>query len=230
AWRGYTWASGDIAGAMGNHQQANGLGGGIGLGSHGLDVGFGPGWDSWFGIAGLHTWAQLPKPEPPLDDLAIALQKVRDDGGHSNVVYDETAHEAYVYCQGKLVGMYPMCHDVAKTDASGNVAHNLILGDGAYDFLDKKQPHTHPGGQGDTENGSYGPYGIFRLDHDKYPMGREHAGIGVHSGRADTGSWTHVTAGCFRTTDAGMLAMISAAAYSPLSSFIVVHAGLTYVQ
>ncbi|MEW6229574.1 MAG: RHS repeat-associated core domain-containing protein [Bacillota bacterium] len=65
AWRGYTWASGDIAGAMGNHQQANGLGGGIGLGSHGLNAGFGPGFDSWFGLAALvssrrYALAQLP--------------------------------------------------------------------------------------------------------------------------------------------------------------------------
>jgi hypothetical protein len=38
---------------MGIHQQANALGGGIGLGGHGLDSGFGPEFDSWFGLAGL---------------------------------------------------------------------------------------------------------------------------------------------------------------------------------
>lgn len=38
AWRGYTWAGGDIAGSMGIHQEANALGGGIGLGMHPLDA------------------------------------------------------------------------------------------------------------------------------------------------------------------------------------------------
>ncbi|MEW5765997.1 MAG: RHS repeat-associated core domain-containing protein, partial [Acidobacteriota bacterium] len=37
AWRSYTWAGGDIAGTMLNHQQANGLGGGLNLGGHPFD-------------------------------------------------------------------------------------------------------------------------------------------------------------------------------------------------
>jgi RHS repeat-associated protein len=53
AYRSYTWAGGDIAGSMGIHQEANAVGGGIGLGEHPLDAGFGPTYDSWFGLAAL---------------------------------------------------------------------------------------------------------------------------------------------------------------------------------
>ena len=55
AWRSYYSAGGEgpCAGG-GNHMEANALGGGLGLESSPLDAGYaGPGFDSWFGLAGM---------------------------------------------------------------------------------------------------------------------------------------------------------------------------------
>ena len=81
AYRSYTWAGGDIAGSMGIHQEANALGGGIGLGSNPLDAGYaGPGFDSWFGLAGLlssfRAGHNIAFSLPSRDDMESYLRRI----------------------------------------------------------------------------------------------------------------------------------------------------------
>jgi lipoprotein-anchoring transpeptidase ErfK/SrfK len=122
---------------------------------------------------------------------------------------------------GNLLGVYDMSHD--------NVAAgDLYIGNGAYSFADTRRPHKHSSKQKDkngikvdSENGSYGPYGIFRLG--GYPDFSHHPGIGIHSGRVNKGGYCAMTAGCFRTTDEGMGALMAGAGYLPLNTFYVVN-------
>jgi len=152
-----------------------------------------------------------------------ALAEALGDNTASNIVYDAKSGLAYVISDGKIIGSYPMSHNVAKG--------NLYLGNGKYlfYFFDTFKPFTHgdkkdkKGIKLDSKDGSYGPFGIFRLDWRKYAQDDSHRGIGIHSGREAMGGYCAMTEGCFRTTDAGMAAISSAAAWLPLNSFYVVN-------
>jgi RHS repeat-associated protein len=163
-----------------------------------------------------------------LANIQAALKAAGQDVTGSNVVYDAAAGKIYVVSAGKVIGTYAASHIVARTDKNGKVMHRLSLGDGKYAFLDRTAPHLHPDKPvADTVNGAYGPMGIFRLNwkgDDAYPAEKvQDWGIGIHSGMFDAGSYCAKTAGCFRTVDEGMAAIVSAAAYLPLNYFYVVN-------
>lgn len=154
-------------------------------------------------------------------DLEKRLADAARDTTGSNVVYDAHTGTAYVVSGGKVVGAYPMSHD--------NIAKgNLYLGNGTYAIKDRTTPYTHGdkkdknGVKLDSQNGSYGPFGIVRLDYS-YTTDPSHFGIGIHSGRDAFGGYCSMTAGCFRTTDEGMAAMSAASAWLPLNNFYVVN-------
>lgn len=123
-------------------------------------------------------------------------------------------------------------HQLTLRDMTGHVvgswqAHNLtdrratlpFIADGTYQFQDKGSAHFHPGEPDkDTEDGGFGPYGIFRI---YYPG---HQGVGVHSGRINhpNGGTIYFTQGCIRTTDAAMKAISDIVKTDPLTTLVVV--------
>ncbi len=67
----------------------------------------------------------------------------------------------------------------------------------------------------DNPNSAFGSYGIFVFD----VPGR--SGMGVHSGRANSGGPTHPTLGCIRTTDAAMRAILALHRTDPITRLVV---------
>lgn len=125
----------------------------------------------------------------------------------SRLTFDGTSHQLSL-----LDGDY---YVVGTWKAYNNIdSHATIrkLKNGTYTIQDKAAPHLHPG---DSEDGSYGSYGIIRFN---YPG---HQGIGVHSGKAHASRLPgpeHWTMGCIRTTDEAMKKIKDYISGSPLST------------
>jgi hypothetical protein len=119
--------------------------------------------------------------------------------------------------------------EVGQWHANNVVDHSATLRfvpNWTYTIDDPIHPHTHDGavdrhGVGvDTINGSYGRFGILRL-HPFRADGTPHEGVGVHSGRDNSGGADHATMGCIRTTDAAMEAITQHIQSDPLDSITV---------
>ena len=111
--------------------------------------------------------------------------------------------------QERVIGSW-QAHNLVDRKATVDFVH-----DGTYSFQDKVAPHHHP--IGDTVDGGYGPYGIFRII---YPG---HQGVGVHSGRrfhkpVGPAYWTE---GCIRTTDTAMKTIVETVKTDHLSQLLV---------
>lgn len=141
----------------------------------------------------------------------------------STLVYDGAANTiTLLNNEGESVGSWP-AHNRVERAATIRYVPN-----GTYHLADRSAPHRHAGsdrhGPLDSANGAYGAYGIVRLN----PF-QGHAGIGVHSGRANLRDGhgnvgpKHVTQGCIRTTDDAMSVISRTMHSDPLDSIIVRH-------
>ena len=132
----------------------------------------------------------------------------------STLVFDGTSHTLTLFdARGQQVDQW---------HANNVVDHRATLRfvpNRSYTTADPAQPHRH-GGSADTLNGSYGRFGIIRLQ-DFTADGTTHSGVGVHSGRADKGGADHPTMGCIRTTDEAMQAIVGHIVGDPLTSITV---------
>lgn len=130
----------------------------------------------------------------------------------SNLLYDARIHEMTLWNRyNQKIGSW-QAHNLV--DSHSTLA---FLENGTYPFLDISIPHRH-GSPDDTDDGKFGPYGIFRI---VYPG---HQGIGVHSGRRlhtpnGPAYWTN---GCVRTTDAAMKAIFDTAKDDPLTTLTII--------
>lgn len=124
----------------------------------------------------------------------------------SKLHFDGEKHQvSLVGKDGKTIGTWTAYNNV---DSHATVKPHLP--NGTYKIQDKSAPHRHAA----NPNGPYGSYGIIRFD---VPG---HAGIGLHSGRANAKHLPgpqHPTMGCIRTSDEAMLAIKDAIANDPLT-------------
>ena len=143
-----------------------------------------------------------------------------DDDGHSTVIYDGQAGTITVRANDGTETTFP---------ASNNPQLSLSIGklvDGNYAFLDTTRPHHHSADE-DSKNGAYGSGGIFRLKPFKGADGKEHDGVGLHAGRADStdragrSGCNYATNGCVRTTEKAITFIINLAPTDPLTDLQV---------
>ena len=104
-----------------------------------------------------------------------------------------------------------------------------FLPNGVYQFLDKHFPYMGTAGPSDSHgiavdsvNGAFGRFGISR-PRCRFPHNGYHAGVGIHSGRADKGGADHATHGCIRTTDDVMEALVYYIMNDPLTTLTVIN-------
>jgi hypothetical protein len=121
--------------------------------------------------------------------------------------------------------------------ANNNVDSGSSLGklpDGTYPVVDQNSPHMHgdevdphDSNLQDSEDGEFGPGGIFRIQAFKGPDGKIHRGVGVHAGRknkrdrAGRMGPAHATQGCIRTCDVAIHQITNTVKTDPLTSLIV---------
>jgi RHS repeat-associated protein len=143
-----------------------------------------------------------------------------DDDGHSTIIYDG---------QAQTITFRENDGTETTFSASNNPQLALSIGklvDGNYEFLDTARPHHHSANE-DSANGAYGTHGIFRLKPFKGADGKEHDGVGVHAGRADSTDragrkgYCYATNGCVRTTEFAMWYISLFARYDPLTGLTV---------
>lgn len=153
----------------------------------------------------------------------------KDPDGHSYVVYDGSANTLTLYSgTGERLGVYPADNNVDSRSSLGK------LPDGTYPVLDQNSPHMHgdavdPSDSNlqDSEDGEFGPGGIFRIKAFKGPDGKIHRGVGVHAGRknkrdrAGRMGPAYATNGCVRTCDAAIHRITDTVKTDPLTSLIV---------
>ena len=145
-----------------------------------------------------------------------------DDDGHSTVIFDGQAGTITVRANGGTETTFP---------ASNNPQMSLTIGklvDGNYAFLDTQRPHHHSPEE-DSHDGAYGSGGIFRLKPFKGKDGKEHDGVGLHAGRADStdragrSGCNYATNGCVRTTEKAIQFIMNLAPNDPLTDLQVQH-------
>jgi RHS repeat-associated protein len=154
-----------------------------------------------------------------------------DADGHagSDLFYDGSTHPLTLYSNSS--------EELGSWHANNNVDSRASLGklpDGTYPVLDQNSPHmhgdavdTHDSNKQDSENGEYGPGGIFRLEDFKGPDGKMHQGVGVHAGREDKPDAAgrkgpdHATQGCVRSCDAAVKKITDTAKKDPLKTLTV---------
>jgi len=98
----------------------------------------------------------------------------RDADGHSYVVYDGSANTLTLYSgTGERLGVYPADNNVDSHSSLGK------LPDGTYPVLDQNSPNMHgdavdPSDSNlqDSEDGEFGPGGIFRIQAFRGPDGK----------------------------------------------------------
>lgn len=114
----------------------------------------------------------------------------------SKLHFDGEKHQvSLIGKDGKTIGTWTAYNNI---DSHATVKSHLP--NGTYKIQDRFAPHRHVA----NPNGPYGSYGILRFD---VP---DHAGIGLHSGRANAKHLPgpqHPTMGCIRTSDEAMLAI-----------------------
>jgi len=153
----------------------------------------------------------------------------KDPDGHSCVVYDGSANTLTLYSgTGERLGVYPADNNVDSRSSLGK------LPAGTYPVLDQNSHHMHgdavdPSDSNlqDSEDGEFGPGGIFRIKAFKGPDGKIHRGVGVHAGRknkrdrAGRMGPAYATNGCVRPCDAAIHRITDTVKTDPLTSLIV---------
>jgi RHS repeat-associated protein len=149
--------------------------------------------------------------------------KYVDPDGLSYVLFSRLDQKLYLFDKdGRLVGTY---------DAANNLVDGAYeLRDGTYPFKHTDSPRLDTGDTRFTEDGSFGPHGIFHLKDFTGADGKTHQYIGIHSGRRNKKGYQHPTEGCIRTTDEGMSAMVDLAKNDPLTSLFVQDSSVIVVR
>jgi RHS repeat-associated protein len=132
-----------------------------------------------------------------------------DPDGNSDIKYYLASQLLILYSSdGKELGRWRAGNNADSHSKGGLKSSHLPYG--KYFFKDKTKPTLHYNDD-DTENGQFGPNGIFELKDFVDSKGIPHTQVGVHSGRLNKGrpfpgrqSWEYWTHGCIRTTDAAM--------------------------
>lgn len=148
-----------------------------------------------------------------------------DPTGMSDLIFDGQAHTITLVAQdGHVVGTWHAGNNVAQRAPEGE-GHALTpthgpIQDGKYDIAkgDQHGATTHLGGD---PKSAFGANGIIHIPDAKGATGDTLSGAGVHSGRIDKGGPDANTAGCIRTTDAGMSTINSTAKSDPLKTITV---------
>ncbi|MCP1456107.1 RHS repeat-associated core domain-containing protein [Pseudomonas kilonensis] len=128
-----------------------------------------------------------------------------DPNGLSSVSYDGQTHTVTIRdSAGNTVGTYPANNNTTTTS-------NGPWPNGTYSYSGSN-PHPESGA-----NGPYGSHGIIIFN----VPGR--TGMGLHSGRANSGAQNHPTLGCIRTTDAAMGFVRNLITTDPVTSMTVIN-------
>jgi RHS repeat-associated protein len=128
-----------------------------------------------------------------------------DPSGLSTVTYNGQTHTVtYTGSDGTVVGTFPANNNTTTT-SNGPWPNGTFPRSGS---------NPHP--ESDT-NGAYGSHGIIIFDVPN------RTGMGLHSGRADSGAQNHPTLGCIRTTDASMGFLRNLDRTDPVTSMTVVN-------
>ncbi|WP_328514826.1 RHS repeat-associated core domain-containing protein, partial [Ralstonia solanacearum] len=128
-----------------------------------------------------------------------------DPSGLSSVTYDGQAHTITIRDNGgNIVGTFPANNNTTTTS-------NGPWPNGAFPY-NNSNPHPESGA-----NGPYGSHGILVFN----VPGR--TGMGLHSGRANSGAQNHPTLGCIRTTDAAMGFVRNLITTDPVTSMTVIN-------
>jgi RHS repeat-associated protein len=128
-----------------------------------------------------------------------------DASGLSSITYDGATHSiTLIDGSGSAIGSYPANNNTTRT--SGGPWPN-----GTFPYL-----YSNPHPESDA-NGPYGSHGIFVFQ----VPGR--TGMGLHSGRQNSGAQNHQTLGCIRTTDDTMNFLRNFVANDPLTSMTVIN-------
>ncbi|CCF97269.1 putative rhs-related protein (fragment) [Ralstonia solanacearum K60] len=128
-----------------------------------------------------------------------------DPSGLSSVAYDGQTHTITIRdSAGNTVGTYPANNNTTTTS-------NGPWPNGTFPY-NGSNPHPESGA-----NGPYGSHGIIIFN----VPGR--TGMGLHSGRANSGAQNHPTLGCIRTTDAAMGFVRNLITTDPVTSMTVIN-------
>jgi RHS repeat-associated protein len=128
-----------------------------------------------------------------------------DPSGLSTVTYDGNTHTVtYTRNDGTVAGTFPANNNTTRSS-------NGSWPNGTFNRVGSN-PHPES-----DANGSYGSHGIITFD----VPGR--TGMGLHSGRADSGAQNHPTLGCVRTTDDSMETVRNLERTDPVTSINVVN-------
>jgi RHS repeat-associated protein len=185
----------------------------------------------WSAKAEPVPYAKLDNPQS-LNLYAYVLNNplTKDDpDGHSTLIYDGSTHTLTLYSKsGEVLGQWHANNIVDSRASLGK------LPNGAYPVLDQNSPHmhgnavdTHDSNKQESENGEYGPGGIFRLQLFKGPDGKMHEEVGVHAGRKDKPDAAgrsgpdHATQGCIRTCDVAVQKITETTKTDPLTTVTV---------
>jgi hypothetical protein len=136
----------------------------------------------------------------------------------SDLVFDGAKHHLTYYSKdGSQIGDGWYANNVVDR----KIKNLPFLPNRLYNFLDRHYPHRH-GNASDTIDGSYGRFGILRLQTFLF-NGVTHEGVGIHSGRRSKGGADHPTHGCIRTTDDVMEALVYYILNDPLDTLLVIN-------
>ena len=128
-----------------------------------------------------------------------------DPSGLSTVTYDGNTHTVtYTRNDGTVAGTFPANNNTTRSS-------NGSWPNGTFNRVGSN-PHPES-----DANGPYGSHGIITFD----VPGR--TGMGLHSGRADSGAQNHPTLGCVRTTDDSMETVRNLERTDPVTSINVVN-------
>ncbi|MHA6907218.1 hypothetical protein ACQUJS_02095 [Ralstonia pseudosolanacearum] len=125
--------------------------------------------------------------------------------------------------------VYPHIQIIAypETVWIGCQQSNVSIEPDAYPLLKFLEEFPYNGSNPHPESGTNGPYGSHGILVFNVP-GR--TGMGLHSGRANSGAQNHPTLGCIRTTDAAMGFVRNLITTDPVTSMTVINNNINAPQ
>lgn len=151
--------------------------------------------------------------------------KYVDPDGLSWVVFNRATNQISLYSQllGASFGPYLASNNPQRRKKGG--IERLRVG--RYAFQDRRTPRRHGAAGGDTFNGMFGEFGIFRLEPYRDSFG-PHDAVGIHAGRGNSTDlrgrrgYEYATNGCIRACADFMSVLVEVAAIDPLEGLDVI--------